>query len=239
GLNSPLAVDVTGPRARCTGQHGVDLDVLMAEPPRATLTASKWGHEGKAAPEWLEPKPMPAMGETQIALHTRAPPDGDYLAVMFPYWHGQAAPRLTAVAPGVVRATHEQGDDLIFFAGQRGVLQAEGVTFAGRVGLVRRTKGAVTLHILDGISMRVPEMIAQFPGPVRLKIIRPGWIQGDCDGAARTCFLHWTDPPPTPARLMIDGQDVYAYSTFDGYLSFTVPAGRHRFEVRYPQPPQP
>ena len=84
--------------------------------------------------------------------------------------------------------------------------------------------------------MRVPGMIAQFPGPVTLEIGN-GHIRGACEGEARTCFLHWLeDPPPIPAHLTVDGEDTYAYSTFDGYLSFTVPAGRHAFEVRYDLP---
>jgi hypothetical protein len=112
------------------------------------------------------------------------------------------------------------------------VIQAGDVTFAGRVGLIKEEKDGETIHIIEGVSMRTPRMIAQFPGPVTLKI-RPGRLTGTCDGQARTCFLHWTDPPPTPAKLTIDGQPAYAYSTFDGYLSFTVEEGRHAFEVTY------
>ena len=91
--------------------------------------------------------------------------------------------------------------------------------------------GQGTLPLVDllaGLSA------GDYAGPVTLEL-RPeqGKLTGVCDGQARTCFLHWTDPPTTPARLTVDGEETYAYSTFDGYLSFTVPAGRHRFEVTY------
>ncbi len=225
-------VKINGSQASFVGQHGVDLNVFLAEPVGATLSTSRWGHPGRADWDWTMEKPMPQMGETQIALQTTAPVDGDYLATMFPYRHGSEPAATSAAGKDILRVRHNEFDDLIFFSRSRRLMQAEDVTFAGRVGIVRRTHDAVTLHIVEGFAMRVPEMIAQFPGPVTINV-RQGRLTGTSDGAARTCFLHWADAPPVPARLTIDSERAYAYSTFDGYLSFTIPAGRHRFEVTY------
>jgi hypothetical protein len=63
--------------------------------------------------------------------------------------------------------------------------------------------------------------------------IGKGVLKGEVDGAERGCFLHWKDPPPLPATMTLDGKDTPVYATFDGYLGFPVPAGRHAFEVRY------
>jgi len=75
-------VEVADSHARCLGQHGVDLSVLVVEPKEARLTTSRWGYETEVAPPWVAPAPMPAVAETQTALHVTAPPDGDYLAVL-------------------------------------------------------------------------------------------------------------------------------------------------------------
>lgn len=229
-----LATDasIVGPRAHFNGQHGVGLGVFVAEPAEAELTTTTWGHPGQANWDWAMEKPMPRMGESQIALHTAAPVDGDYLVAMVPTPYRTAPPKMTSPTNDVIRITEKGHDELIFFAADHRVILADDVTFAGRVGMVRTDKDSETIHIIDGVSMRTPQMIAQFPGPVSLKI-RPGQLTGTCDGLARTCFLHWSDPPPTPAKLTIDSQPAYAYSTFDGYLSFTVPDGRHAFEVTY------
>ncbi len=232
-----LASDVflEGRLARFTGRHGVDLDVFIAEPADAKPTTSTWGHSGNAYDEWIYHQPIAAMGETQIALHTDASPDGDHLAAMVPYTHGEAPPRIERVTEHVLRVRAGPSDDVIFLAPGRTLMKTGEITFAGRVGLVQRGAGRVSIHILDGVSMRVPEMIAQFPGPVSLQI-EGQTLTGAATGPTRTCFLHWTDPPPIPARLSIDGEPAYAYSTFDGYLSFTVPEGDHTFEVTYEKP---
>lgn len=229
-----LASDVRldGRLARFTGQYGVDLDVFMAMPSDSPLTTTRWGHEGDAPPAWIEPRPMSKMGETQIALHTRAPVDGDYLAAMVPYRHGATPPRIQSAGPDALDITTPDGRDLVFLAGERRLLQAAGAAFAGRAGVVRRATNSVSLHILDGVCVRTPEIIAQFPGPVSMELDATG-LHGTCDGETRTCFLHWTAPPPLPARLRINGADQPVYATLDGYLSFTVPAGRTTFDVRY------
>jgi hypothetical protein len=156
--------------------------------------------------------------------------------VLVPYRHEENPPDIEPVRPDVVRVRYGDTEDLVLIAGERGLIEAGDVRFAGQVGIVRRTSDAVVLHIVEGVSLRVPEMIAQFPGPVTLEL-RPGLITGVCDGAARSCFLHWTAPPPTPARLTIDGKSTPVYSTFDGYLRFSVEAGPHRFRVQYPSRP--
>jgi len=233
-----LATDasVVGPRAHFNGQHGIGLGVFVAEPDKAELTTTTWGHPGQGNWEtdweWMMENPMPPMGESQIALHTSAPIDGDYLVAMVPTEYRTTPPKMTSPAKDVIRITEKGHDETVFFAPDHRVIQTDDILFAGRVGLVRREKDIETVHIIEGVSMRTPRMIAQFPGPVSLKI-QPGRLTGTCDGQARTCFLHWTDPPPTPAKLTIDGEPTYAYSTFDGYLRFTVPKGRHQFEVTY------
>ena len=233
-----LATDasVIGPRAHFNGQHGIGLGVFVAEPDKATLTTTTWGHPGQANWktdwEWTMETPMPPMGESQIALHTTAPVDGDYLVAMVPTPYRNTPPKMTRPAKDVIRITEKGHNEIIFFAPNHRVMQTDDVTFAGRVGLLRTDNDTETIHIIDGVSMRTPQISAQFPGPVSLKI-RPGQLTGTCQGQARTCFLHWTDPPPTPAKLTLDGQTTYAYATFDGYLSFTVPEGKHAFKVTY------
>lgn len=225
--------EVDGPCAKLRGQHGVDLQVLAIQPVGASFKTSRWGYDAEKAPEWIPGAEDWSIREEQTALHLQAGVDDDYLVALVPNRSDEAAPVLRRVSDDVVSIRHAGGEDLVMFAGQGGLIQADDVTFSGQVGIVRQREEAVELHILDGVSMRIPGMIAQFPGPVSLEI-SPGRIRGHCDGEVRTCFLHWLDNvPPIPANLTIDGQPAYAYSTFDGYLSFTVTDGPHRFEVTY------
>ncbi len=223
-------VQVNGSQAECVGQQGVDLSVLLAEPSGVQLTTSRWGYEAEAAPSWVAPTPMPAVAETQAALHATAAPDADYLAVLAPYRHGQPAPRLVSKGRGVLGVDHAAGRDLVFCRREPGREATEGVVFDGRVGLVRRTQQAVLVQILEGQAIETSEVALQCPGPLSV-VAKAGHLRGTTEGPARACRVRPASRLSGAPRLTLDGGQVQVEISSDGWVRLALPAGRHEFEL--------
>lgn len=225
-------VQVTPGRAEFVGQLGMDLAVVFADPAQAKLATGEWSHKGQNYPDWMTEFPMGPMGERQISLHAYQPANGNYLAVLFPYKHeGEAPARITPLSAHTVRVEHPGGDDLVFFGDKWGAYEAEGIRFSGRVAVVRRQPKQVTVWLLEGDCLTLPELSFSCQGPGTF-IFGEDWIDGQCEGTLRSCDLHWEKPPGIPT-VTIDGKKQYCSSSPDGYLTMFLPEGRHRFQVRY------
>jgi hypothetical protein len=222
----------TGPgRASFTGQLGMDLDVVFAEPPSANLQTGRWGHQGEEQPDWYTDFPLSGMGETQISLHARAPSSGDYLAALFPYRHDEKPPEMDAIQPGLLRISHSGVEDLVFFSNRWGAIETDGVRFSGRVGLIRRERGKRTVWLLDGDGAEFDDFYFTCQGPLSLEIGEAS-LRGESKGTARTLSGKWAAYPGIPV-VTVDGERIECDSTPDGYFFFTIPEGDRRFEVRY------
>lgn len=222
---------VDGRQAQFTGRCGVDLVALLAEPPQAELAISSWGYTSEPAPDWLSPNPMPAVAETQIALHATARPSEDYLAVLAPHRHDNPAPRLSSSGAGAAQIEHGHQRDLVFFTPEKGRQTTDGVTLDGRVGFVRTGAGATLIALLDGESIETPMITVRCPGPLTLRISGDR-VAGSCDGPARTCTLRWPTSPGRLSSATIDGQAVRAEISANE-IGVTLPAGRHEFGMTF------
>jgi len=223
---------VDGRQAQFTGQCGVDLVALMAEPSQAELTTRSWGYKSEPAPDWVSPNPMPAVAETQIALHTTAPASGDYLAVLAPHRHEEPAPRLSSLGGGAVRVEYGDQRDLVFFRTEKGRQTIEGVTFDGRVGLVRTGAGATLIALLDGELIETPVIAVRCSGPLTLQVAGDH-VSGSSDGPARTCRLQRPASAGRLASATIDGQSVRVEVSDKNEIALPLPAGRHDFAITF------
>ncbi len=222
--------EATGPRAHCKGQYGVDMAVLVAEPPGTQLTTSRWGYESEPAPAWVAPDPMPAVAETQIALHVTAAPDADYLAALVPHKQEEPPPKLASPGSGVLTIEHSAGRDLVFFHPEARRRAIDAVTFHGRVAVVSKGEQGTMLHILDGGSVETAEISVRCEGPLTLRLAGDR-ITGVTDGPARTCTINWPAIRGKVRRAMIDGQDAPVDARDTGELGLQLPAGRHEFSL--------
>jgi len=218
-------------RATFTGQLGMDLDVVFAEPAAAMLDTDEWSHPGKEQPDWFTDFPLSAMGERQISLHARAQSGGDYLAALYPYRHEEEPPRMEPVSKGLLRIGYPGAEDLVFFSNGWEAVESDGARFSGRVGIVRREAGKRTVWVLEGDGAEFEDFYFTCPGPIRLEIGERS-LEGDSDGPARTLSGKWAEYPGIPV-LTVDGERVEVDSTPDGFFFFTIPEGPHQFRVRY------
>lgn len=223
-------VEVTGPAARCKGQFGVDMAVLVAEPPGVQLTTSRWGYESEPAPAWVAPDPMPAVAENQIALHVTAPADADYLAGLVPHKQEEPPPKLASPGPGVLTIEHSVGRDLVFFQPESRRQTIDAVTFDGRVAVVSKGEQGTLLHILDGGLVETPDLSVRCEGPLTLRLAGDR-ITGVADGPARTCTINCPAIRGKVPYSIIDGQEALIGAQENGALCLRIPAGRHEFSL--------
>lgn len=214
-----------------TGQHGVDLAVVFALPKSPNLFTRRWGYPPQSIDDWYTDPPPRSVSETQIALRTKAQPGAHFLALLFPVRVDSTRPEIVPVGEHGFRI--RQGDEIVvaFLADTAAAWELDGIALSGRAALVRRRPGRTTVCLLVGDTIRVPEMTIRLAGPFVLHI-EERRLRGQTDGAERDCFLHWSNPQGDPTVLVND-RPVYAYSTYDGYLGFHLPAGPCRFAVEY------
>lgn len=220
-----------GPLALCKGQHGVDLAVLLAEPPGVALSSSRWGYEGEPAPSWVAPNPMPAVAETQIALHATAAPDQGYLAVLAPHRSQDPPPGLARPHPGVLSIRHAAGEDLVFIGSNRARQSVGDMVFDGRVGAVFRQGPTTTVCIIDGKSIEIPGLALQCESPVSLRV-ENNRLTGMTDGPAGRIVVRRPGWSSDHLRAEIDGRGIRVESPETGTIAIAIPAGSHRFAIR-------
>jgi len=221
---------VAAPQARFVGQHGVDVAVLLAEPPTAELTTSTWGHDGKPAPQWVSEHPMPPMAETQIALHTTAPVDGDYLAVMAPFPHGSAPPVLSSPGPGIVQVGNHDLEDTIVFLPATEKIDLAGASFNGRVGLIRQAAGERVAFIAEGSSVRMESGEFVIPGPAVVRALAEHWTILT-RGSARRASVRLLDLSRRIGQITLDDHQIAGLSVGKSSAGFDIPAGAHKIDV--------
>ncbi|MGQ9650819.1 MAG: hypothetical protein ACUVXJ_11970 [Phycisphaerae bacterium] len=224
------SAEAIGPRAHCKGQYGVDMAVLVAEPPGAQLTTSRWGYESEPAPAWVAPDPMPAVAETQIALHVTAAPDADYLAALVPHKQEEPPPKQASPEPGVLTIEYSAGRDLVFFHPEARRRTIDAVTFDGRIAVVRKGEQVTMAHILDGRFIENAEFSVRCEGPLTLRLAGDR-ISGVTDGPARTCTIDCPAIRGKVPHAMIDGQDAPVDAQENGALSLRIPPGRHELSL--------
>lgn len=143
------ALEVKGPLATFTGQHGVDLDVYVAEPAAFQHVTHKVGHTNgrdfKAHYEKTFGKPFK---EEQILFQIPQQPGGGFFTALVPRKHGEPLPRFETVLDGkAIRVTFADGRiDTVVMMEKPGEVDVEGRKLAGTAFVVTRAAaGAVTV----------------------------------------------------------------------------------------------
>lgn len=129
-----------GERYTALGQHGVDVEYLVASPantPRHTL------RYGSALP-W----PWKDVKEYQDLLHLQLPGDGVYYVAAFPHPRKEAVPALVSLDSGkLVKVSGAFGTDYAFLASAAGAAEAEGVRLNGTAAAVQLREGLTVLTL--------------------------------------------------------------------------------------------
>ena len=107
--------------------------------------------DGKPVPEAKAKTQSPDFWEQHSLLRLAAAPGAGDFWLLYPRTAEEAAPVVSAPAPGVMKIAHPEGTDYVFLAAAPFSYEAEGVVFAGSAGTVRIAKdGTVTLALSAG-----------------------------------------------------------------------------------------
>lgn len=135
-------LEVEGQIATYAGQHGVDLDVYVAEPRAFTPVSHRVSHvQGRELGKNYEKKFGKPFKEEQILLRIPGHPGGGFFTVLVPRQAGEPAPAFETVLDGNgVRVTFADGRvDTVVLATEAGEYTVEGKTLVGDTFVVTRT----------------------------------------------------------------------------------------------------
>jgi len=228
------ALEVGESSAHFVGQHGVDLDVLVAQPRSPQFSQGEWQHTqapmerfawASTTPAELEP-----FTERQLFLRIALPANTPVTTLLWPN-RGQKVPEWEAVAGGQgFRLRYADAEDLVFCGSGPVFWKKNGELFTGEAGLIRRHGDRVQMSLLVGSQIGVPELSVEAAGPLSL-LLEPGRILGEAEGRLRRVVLKSPVIPWRRAKATLDGNPVRFVELFRGPWAIDLPAGRHSFEI--------
>ncbi|MHB9131386.1 MAG: hypothetical protein ACYDBB_09890 [Armatimonadota bacterium] len=166
------SLEVKGPLATYTGQHGVDLDVYVAEPAQFTSVTHKVGHtNGRDFANYYTKTFGKPFKEEQILFQIPQQPGGGFFTVLLPRKHGTAAPQCTTILDGKgVRMTFPTGRvDTVIVLPQTDEVTLDGLTFHGTAFVITKENGKVTVTMpAPGTVKRGGEVLLEKVGSINL-----------------------------------------------------------------------
>lgn len=168
-------VEPTGNLVRCTGPHGVDLDVYMAEPAQPkwyTRQDESFFLAGPSQESWQKVNPGKKWHEVLKNLRAHAAPGDGYLAVLFPRKQSEVAPTFATLLGGKgVAITHSRGKDVVIMSETPVNTTVENCRFAGTSGVVRREGACRWLVLLAPGEMSADGDTLKATGAVSLMTV--------------------------------------------------------------------
>jgi hypothetical protein len=149
-------LEVNGPRATYIGQHGVDLDLYVAEPARFTHTTHKLSQENpRSFGEYHKQTFGKPFREEQTLFQIPQQPGGGFFTCLVPRKAGEPAPKFeTGLDGDGIRVTFADGRvDTVVLAAKAGEYKVEGKTLSGDAFVVTRTAQGVKVTVLGAGSV--------------------------------------------------------------------------------------
>jgi hypothetical protein len=147
-------LDTTANPVRCSGPHGVNLDVYMAEPAQPKWFTRQDESSFLAGPtveSWQKTNPGKKWHEVLKNLRAYAAPGAGYLAILFPRKANEAPPMFNTLLNGKgVYVTHARGGDVVIMSEKQVIWADNNRSFTGTQGIIRQEWDALTLTLLAG-----------------------------------------------------------------------------------------
>jgi len=151
-------LDVRGPRATYTGQHGVDLDVFVAEPAAFIHRSHSLGHPcGFGFAQNYKKVFGKPFEERQILFQVpQQPGGGGYFVALVPRMHDETPPKFETLAAGnALRVTFPGRTDTVVLRNQPGEVVVDDLLFKGTAFVVSRSANKTS------VTMLAPGMVKQ------------------------------------------------------------------------------
>ncbi len=154
-----------------------DFDVQSVQPTAAFQGDSRWiNYPGTDLPGYRvmldlifltpeKPEPVFRKGESFAGymgiwnvkehwiMNVPGTPGCSFATIMYPRPFGWEPPKVTQLAPGVTLVEHQSGKDYVFLGEKPFTYEGEGVSFTGRVGVVRDMPGERSVTLVEGTSL--------------------------------------------------------------------------------------
>lgn len=142
-------LEVNGQLATYTGQHGVDLDVYVAEPARLSVVTHKAAHtNGRDLTAHYTQTFGKPFKEEQILLQIPQQPGGGFFTVLVPRKAGEPAPKFETLPGGnAVRVTFPDRVDTIVLQPAGSTVEVDGKTITSTAALLVQQGGK--LDVVD------------------------------------------------------------------------------------------
>jgi hypothetical protein len=156
-----------------TTEWDYEMDIFFTTPPQPAFheqrlkfalhnanIQQRLGKDAPISPNWVTAAGKPWTGRLQsnkmheqhVIMRIPGAAGQGFFWLLFPRPALQASPRVSTLAPGVMRVLHEAGTDTVFLGADTFGYAGGQIAFSGRAGVIRQGRDEVTVALLAGVG---------------------------------------------------------------------------------------